>query len=235
MNETPLSRPEEPCGSLLMNPHILLVDRDGDTRELYAQYLRGARYEVDDAEDGRVALAKVLGRHYDVIVTETRLPGITGYELAALIRRDAATRETTIIVVTGEGAPVDVERAYRAGADVVLVKPCLPETLLHALQHAHDDLVPHRPDSDSFTVDTSRMFARSRRGEQLLASARHTLTATRAHQRCETTAPPVPPPQLVCPACDRPLVYSKSHLGGVSARHPEQWDYYECPFGCGTF
>src|SRR5262245_15016873 len=114
-----------------MKPHVLLVDRDRDTRELYAQFLRGAQYEVHNAEDGRLALAKVLGRHYDAIVTDTRLPGITGYQLTALIRGDAATREMTIIVVTGEGMPADVERAYRAGADVVLVKPCLPETLLH--------------------------------------------------------------------------------------------------------
>jgi hypothetical protein len=43
------------------------------------------------------------------------------------------------------------------------------------------------------------------------------------------------PPELVCPDCDAPLAYLRSHLGGVSSKHPEQWDYYECPNQCGTF
>jgi hypothetical protein len=31
------------------------------------------------------------------------------------------------------------------------------------------------------------------------------------------------------------LTYERSHIGGVSERNSEQWDYYECPSGCGTF
>jgi diguanylate cyclase (GGDEF)-like protein len=115
----------------LHRPYALLVDRDAGTRELYAQSLRGALYEVEEAEDGHAALAKVLGgRRYDVIVTDTRLPGLNGYDLSTRIRRELNARDTTIVVVTSEGSPPSIERAYRAGADVVLVKPCLPETLL---------------------------------------------------------------------------------------------------------
>jgi hypothetical protein len=43
------------------------------------------------------------------------------------------------------------------------------------------------------------------------------------------------PPPLVCPACDRALQYVRSHVGGVSERLPEQWDYYTCHGACGTF
>jgi hypothetical protein len=53
--------------------------------------------------------------------------------------------------------------------------------------------------------------------------------------RVETDAPPAAPPSLVCPACDKPLVYARSHVGGVNARSSEQWDYFDCPSGCGTF
>ena len=41
--------------------------------------------------------------------------------------------------------------------------------------------------------------------------------------------------RLVCPNCDRPLQYVRSHVGGVSARLSEQWDYYTCHGACGTF
>jgi len=40
---------------------------------------------------------------------------------------------------------------------------------------------------------------------------------------------------LVCPNCDRALQYVRSHVGGVSARLSEQWDYYTCHGACGTF
>jgi two-component system chemotaxis response regulator CheY len=43
------------------------------------------------------------------------------------------------------------------------------------------------------------------------------------------------PPELLCPSCDRALTYEHSHIGGVSNRHPEQWDYYVCSASCGTF
>jgi hypothetical protein len=55
------------------------------------------------------------------------------------------------------------------------------------------------------------------------------------HERHDTTAPPVTPPALICPQCDQLLAYQRSHIGGVSARHADQWDYYECPAGCGVF
>jgi hypothetical protein len=35
--------------------------------------------------------------------------------------------------------------------------------------------------------------------------------------------------------CDLTLRYLRSHIGGVNARNPEQWDYFECARGCGTF
>ena len=71
---------------------IYLVDRDPDTRKMYAEYLRlSAACETDEAEDGREALAKAMSRHPDVIVTETRLPGINGFDLCTLLRRDTST------------------------------------------------------------------------------------------------------------------------------------------------
>jgi hypothetical protein len=58
---------------------------------------------------------------------------------------------------------------------------------------------------------------------------------SRTFHRHDTTKPPTAPPDLVCPVCDRRLVYQRSHIGGVSERHAEQWDDYECLAGCGVF
>jgi CheY-like chemotaxis protein len=107
----------------------LLADRDAETRTMYAQYLRLGLWSTDEAADGREALAKALTRCPDIVVTETRLPGISGYDLCQLLRRDSLTQSTPIVVVTGDAFTRDVERVKRAGATSVLIKPCLPETL----------------------------------------------------------------------------------------------------------
>jgi CheY-like chemotaxis protein len=76
----------------------LVVERDADTRQMYGEFLRRSFCEIEEAEHGREALAKALARLPDDIVTETRLPGITGYELCRLLRQDALTRSTPIVV-----------------------------------------------------------------------------------------------------------------------------------------
>src|SRR2546430_1626636 len=80
---------------------VLLADRDADTRLMYAEHLRQLAYEIDDAEDGREALAKAISRRPAVVVTETRLPGISGFELCRLLRHDPLTETIPIVVVTG--------------------------------------------------------------------------------------------------------------------------------------
>ena len=56
----------------------------------------------------------------------------------------------------------------------------------------------------------------------------------RSHNRHETTSPTTAAPELICPGCDQPLLYRRSHIGGVSERHPEQWDDFVCA-SCGAF
>jgi CheY-like chemotaxis protein len=205
-------------------PIALIIDQDADTRQLYSHVLVAARFEVEEADEGREALAKALSSHHDVIVTETRLPGIDGCQLCGLLRRDPATRNIPILVVTGEAHPREIERAERAGANAVLVKPCLPEALLAAIRHA----------MAAADADGSTMTAIEHAPGVPLLDGRG-LTKSRAYARGHTIAPPHAPPVLVCPTCDQPLVYQHSYIGGVSAAHPEQWDQFECRAGCGTF
>jgi len=190
----------------------LLIDPDADTREMYGEYLRTAPCEIVEAENGPDALAKAISRHPDVIVTETRLPGIDGFDLCRLLRKEISTLSIPIIVVTGDALPADVARARTAGADAVLVKPCLPETL---------------------RLEIGRVLGRGplSRG----ASATRRRTRRPAVERSATMRPQTPPAALVCPACDRPLTLQRSHIGGVHVRDPERWDYYHCAGGCGTY
>jgi two-component system cell cycle response regulator DivK len=213
------------------HPHLaLLVEHDVDTRRIYSEYLKQFAFEVEEASDGREALVKALTGSYDVIVTETRLPFIDGCALCDVLRHDAATRTTPILVMTDETFKADADRALRAGADTVLVKPCLPETLLAELHRVLERSTGARAQAGA--TPAARAHAEEPARSRARASRQ---PLSHAHRRGDTTAPPLATPALVCPECDKPLEYRRSQIGGVSARHPEQWDYYECTAGCGTF
>jgi CheY-like chemotaxis protein len=111
----------------------LIVDGHEDTRNLYQTLLVPRRYSVEHAANGREALARALQHPPDIIVTETSLGDVDGFCLCELLRANRDTRTVPIVVLTADARPASLERARRAGADVVLTKPCLPEVLLTAM------------------------------------------------------------------------------------------------------
>jgi DNA-binding response OmpR family regulator len=209
------------------NLRALLVDRDADTRAMYAEYLRRAHYDVEQAGDGREALAKAHSRQPAIIVTETWLPGISGFELCRLLRSDAATRAIPIIVVTSATFPTDRALAETAGADLVVAKPCLPDELADEMRRVLSEAIAGRPHARA----RQRPNGQTASAGVSLSHDASRVPLNRQHRRRVTVDPPVVPPALVCPSCDGRLTYLSSRIGGVSARHPEQWDYFECK-GC---
>jgi two-component system chemotaxis response regulator CheY len=205
---------------------ILVADTDGDTRSEYRESLTLAGCDVVDAEDGRDALVSALMQRPTLVITETRLPMLDGYALCEILRSDSMTRTVPILVVTGEISAAELNRARAAGADAVLLKPVAPDALLKEIQRLlNGSFVP--PQS-CVSAETSPMSRESVNGQRRKPQAR-------AYARVETASPPIRPPSILCPACDRELAYERSYLGGVSGKHPEQWDDYKCPGSCGTF
>ena len=213
----------------------LLVDRDDDTRGMYAEFLRASSWTVEQAADGREALAKAISLRPRIVITETRLPGINGFDLCGILRQDSITCGIPILVVTADAYPSDLERAHASGADVVLVKPCLPDRLgaeiRRVLSQSHDIRLRAREARNAVAEQLLR--AEDALGRSRILTRKYNLKLT--HKRGDTTSPPVMPPALLCPICDVSLTYQRSHVGGVSIRHQEQWDYLACPAGCGTF
>jgi DNA-binding response OmpR family regulator len=215
------SHDESVMSDLTPTPIVaLIVHPDAKLRRLYCDALQASGYAVDEAEDGREALAKAFDRHPSFIVTGTQLAFVDGYELCRFLHGDEKTARVRIIILDGNGGERMMARAWSAGAHGVLVSPCPPETLLEELR---------RLSAESHGHPTQR---------KSLAAIREAPTpnrsATRRHQRFETTHPPLEVPALQCPSCDGRLRYERSHVGGVSDRHPEQWDRFVCP-RCGTF
>src|SRR5438067_9107481 len=114
------------------SPVVLLVQRNDDA-EMYAEFLTYAGVtpiRASNAVDGFAAALRS-----DIIVTGIRLSGdLTGLDLIARLRADDRTRDLPIIVLTALAWRVERERALKAGCDVFLPKPCLPDDLLHQVR-----------------------------------------------------------------------------------------------------
>jgi len=114
--------------------HLLLVDDEAPLRQAIAEQLADRGYQVEQAESGETALARLADFAFDIIVTDLRLPGIDG---SAVV--DAAVgRYPNIIaiVVTGYGTVKHAVEAIKRGAWDFVNKPFQIDELLHVLDSA---------------------------------------------------------------------------------------------------
>lgn len=112
---------------------LLLVQGDADSREMYAEFFRYHGFQLIPV--ATVSDALTFAPHADVIVTETLLPDhMDGIEFIERLKRDECTKSVPIIVLTACAWDTERERAEKAGCDVFLAKPCLPDELLRAVR-----------------------------------------------------------------------------------------------------
>jgi two-component system cell cycle response regulator DivK len=109
-------------------PVICLVEDHQDTRQMYQEFL-SVSFEVMPAADGVRALELMRTSPPDLLITDLSLPGIDGFELIALVRKDPALRHTPIICLSGYGGHGHEQRALEAGCDRILQKPYMPDAL----------------------------------------------------------------------------------------------------------
>ena len=118
---------------------ILVVDDYPDTLDVWSVSLRAAGFDVATAVDGFEAIALAEALLPQLVVLDLELPGRSGYEVATLLRRNPATRHIPLIAATGFSHKAQLERAWRVGFDVVLIKPCDPDELI---AHIHRLIAP---------------------------------------------------------------------------------------------
>ncbi len=139
-----MGRPHAVTGRLGQRPRaarILVVDDDPGARAFVRRALESRGYSVREAEDGRAALRSVFDtpEATDLVVTDVRMPGLNGLELAAML--SVARPEIRVIFVTGE-APFSVADADLPDVSAVLAKPVLLEDLYRAVRDAVGDPPP---------------------------------------------------------------------------------------------
>lgn len=109
---------------------ILVVDDNAGIATLMSQLLSMRGYEVAIASDAQQAEAEISREAPDLILSDVRMPGKSGYELCRNLKENPATRLIPFVLITGLSDSSDKVRGIDAGADDFLNKPVLAEELI---------------------------------------------------------------------------------------------------------
>jgi len=112
---------------------VLLVDCIPDNQQMYRESLELAGFDPIVTCEASSAFEHATAGPADVIVIDTGYAATNGLELIQRLRSDHRTRHAGVIVISGHVFLRDRAAAVKAGCDVFLPKPCLPETLLAAI------------------------------------------------------------------------------------------------------
>jgi two-component system, chemotaxis family, chemotaxis protein CheY len=109
---------------------FLVVDDFSTMRRIVRGLLKEMGYDnVDEAEDGAVALAMLKSKHYDVVVSDINMPNMNGFEMLAAAKAEPKLKDVPFLMVTAEARKEDIVRAAQSGAAGYIVKPFTRTTL----------------------------------------------------------------------------------------------------------
>jgi DNA-binding response OmpR family regulator len=109
---------------------ILFVEDEINLQRSLAYILGREGFAVTAARTGEEAVAAFRSLRPDLLLLDLGLPGIDGYEVCRLLRREPAAAGVPVIMLTGRGLPNDIVLGLKEYADDYVVKPCDPEVLI---------------------------------------------------------------------------------------------------------
>ena len=117
-------------------PTILLVEDDENIQQLVGYNLAKAGFQVLYADNGEQALTMVRRENPDLVVLDIMLPGLDGYEVCKVLRREPRHRRLPIIMLTARSTEDDVSAGLDLGADDYITKPFSPKILISRIKSA---------------------------------------------------------------------------------------------------
>lgn len=118
------------------SPRILVVDDERMIREVLADFLSMEGYLVRTAEDGNAALLELSRHHYDVVISDLKMPNMGGIELLEAVSKHAPNVLT--IIMTGFGTVETAIDAMKRGAYDYILKPFKVEEVIHVISRGLD-------------------------------------------------------------------------------------------------
>lgn len=109
---------------------ILVVDDEPDILLVIRARLEAAGYQVQTAATGLEALSIVRSSPPDLVLLDVMLPGVDGFSVCAMLKRDQRLSRVPILMLTARSQTCDQQIGMSVGADAYLTKPCRTEELL---------------------------------------------------------------------------------------------------------
>ena len=113
------------------HPKILICDDDPIIHQSLSLYLDNEEFEHDSAYDGKSALEMTRRDHYDLMLLDQMMPGMTGMEVCQSVRRESTL---PIIMLTARGEEIDRILGLEMGADDYIVKPFSPREVVSRIK-----------------------------------------------------------------------------------------------------
>jgi len=113
---------------------ILVVEDDEEMRSLLKDFFEEDGFEIDSVSNGSEAFRRIAREPFDLIITDIRMPGLTGLDILPGIKK--LQPEVSIIVITAFGSEEVRRKALERGATAYLEKPILfnkLRTLVHEM------------------------------------------------------------------------------------------------------
>jgi CheY-like chemotaxis protein len=121
---------------------ILVAEDERDIRDLIAFTLRFAGYDVVTANNGEEAVQLTQQELPDLVLTDVRMPKMTGYDACRLIKQNPATAHIPVVFLSAKGQEAEVEAGLASGGDEYLLKPFAPDQLTRKVADILDKARP---------------------------------------------------------------------------------------------
>lgn len=109
-----------------MPARILVVEDNQASLDLMVYLLKAFGQDVTGVMDGLAGIAAINAAAFDLVLTDIRMPGIDGYEMARRVKADPKTQKLRLVAVTASAMVGDRELAMGAGFDGYISKPIDP-------------------------------------------------------------------------------------------------------------
>lgn len=109
--------------------HILVAEDERDIRDLITFTLQFAGHTITQASNGEEAVQKVQEVKPDLVMTDVRMPKMTGYEVCATLKGIEEVKHIPVIILSAKGQDEEIEQGKDVGAADYILKPFAPDEL----------------------------------------------------------------------------------------------------------
>lgn len=115
-------------------PLVIAVDDDPSILRVMKILLEGNGFELRTAATGEEALPILRQSVPVVLILDVELPGMSGFDVCQIVKRDARLQKVPVLLLTAHGSPKDYRTGHEAGAVAYMFKPYKAEQLLQMVR-----------------------------------------------------------------------------------------------------